>query len=237
MSTEDKLTQLIQRLESATSRLEHMASINKPQDSVVAVSSQVSAALAAYNDLLSGPVLVYVSLSDKLGGLVKDQASSIANPFPLNLALISFSLFVVKAFDVLKTIIETAAASKKPDISSLQDLLKPLQNALVQISEIRDKNRPSPFFNHLSTVSDGIPALGWVAVEPAPAPYVGELRDSANFYSNRVIKEYKDKDKSHVEWANSFVTLLTELQTYVKKWHTTGLTWNPKGGDIKSFSA
>ncbi|KAJ1562837.1 hypothetical protein HK096_001444 [Nowakowskiella sp. JEL0078] len=219
MSTEDKLAQLIQRLEAATSRLEHVASA-KVAATPKEAAAGVSAALAAYKDAIAGPLAAYVALSDRVGGLVQAQAAFVAN-----------------AFAVLESIIETAAASKKPDISSLQDLLKPLQKALEQIAELRDKNRPSPLFNHLSAVSDGIPALGWVAVEPAPAPYVGELRDSASFYSNRVIKEYKDKDKSHVEWANSFVTLLTELQTYVKKNHTTGLTWNPKGGDVKSFSA
>jgi adenylyl cyclase-associated protein len=37
------------------------------------------------------------------------------------------------------------------------------------------------------------------------------------------------RDKSHVEWVTSFITLLVELQAFVKQYHTTGLTWNPKG--------
>jgi hypothetical protein len=35
-------------------------------------------------------------------------------------------------------------------------------------------------------------------------------------------------DKKHVVWANSFVALIDSLQKYVKQYHTTGLTWNPK---------
>lgn len=31
-------------------------------------------------------------------------------------------------------------------------------------TEIREKNRTSPLFNHLSAISEGVPALGWVAV-------------------------------------------------------------------------
>lgn len=102
---------------------------------------------------------------------------------------------------------------------------------------MRDKNRgDKTFFNHLSTVSEGIPAVGWVAVEPKPGPFVGEMKDSAQFYSNRVIKDYKDSDKSHVEWCRSFIKLLDTLKEYVMKNHTTGLVWNPKGVDASSYS-
>ncbi|UTT95002.1 hypothetical protein NDA17_003831 [Ustilago hordei] len=116
------------------------------------------------------------------------------------------------------------------------DLLKPLQAALTDVIEMRDKNRgDKQLFNHLSTVSEGIPALGWVAVEPKPAPYVGDMKDSAQFYANRVIKDFKDSDKTHVEWSRSFTKLLDALKAYVLKTHTTGLVWNPKGGDAASF--
>jgi adenylyl cyclase-associated protein len=49
--------------------------------------------------------------------------------------------------------------------------------------------------------------------------------------SNRVLKEFKDTDATQVEWARSFVAILNELHDFVKRNHTTGLTWNPKGGD------
>lgn len=35
---------------------------------------------------------------------------------------------------------------------------------LTAIGDIKDANRRSPQFNHLSTVAEGIPAAGWVAV-------------------------------------------------------------------------
>lgn len=40
-------------------------------------------------------------------------------------------------------------------------LLEPIQKALAEIVEIKDTNRPSPLFNNLSAVAEGIPALGW----------------------------------------------------------------------------
>ena len=46
----------------------------------------------------------------------------------------------------------------------LQDLLKPTSEKMMAIQDFREKNRGSKMFNHLSTISESIPALGWVAV-------------------------------------------------------------------------
>jgi len=53
--------------------------------------------------------------------------------------------------------------AQKPDMGSatFMKLLEPIQKALASIIEIKDANRPSPLFNNLSTVAEGIPALGW----------------------------------------------------------------------------
>ncbi|KAJ3132678.1 F-actin-capping protein subunit alpha [Geranomyces variabilis] len=229
--SEAALANLVKRLEAATQRLEEVATRNRGPEGSGLQSPSSSAgqstggspsgasgpAVSAFEDLVAGPLSAYVAASAGVGGLVHEQAKA-----------------VQQALTAQKTLIQIAATSRKPDVPVLQDLLKPTQAAIMQITELREKNRPSPLYNQLSTVSEGIPALGWVVVEPTPGPFVGEMRDSAQFWANRVIKDQKDKEPSHVEWAKTFVTLLTELQTYVKKHHTTGLAWNPRGGDAKS---
>lgn len=62
-----------------------------------------------------------------------------------------------------------------------------------EIATFREKNRKSEFFNHLSAISESAGALGWIAVQPAPCPYVKEMSDAAQFYTNRVLKDYKEK--------------------------------------------
>jgi adenylyl cyclase-associated protein len=57
-----------------------------------------------------------------------------------------------------------AAESKKPESKTLMDIIKPVQEAIASVVSIKDKNRPSPLFSHLSAVADGVPALGWVVV-------------------------------------------------------------------------
>lgn len=54
------------------------------------------------------------------------------------------------------------------------------------------------------------------------------MNDAGQFYTNRVLKDWKEKDTKHVEWARSWVQTLTQLQQYIKQWHTTGLVWSGK---------
>lgn len=72
--------------------------------------------------------------------------------------------------------------------------------------------------------------------DPAPAPFISEAKDSAQFYSNRVIKEYKESDPANVEWVRSFIALLDALTAYVKAIHTTGLVWNPNGEEVTAYT-
>ena len=52
------------------------------------------------------------------------------------------------------------------------------------------------------------------------------MNDAAMFYTNRVLKEYKDVDKKHVDWVKAYLSIWTELQAYIKEFHTTGLAWS-----------
>ncbi|MBN3278521.1 CAP2 protein, partial [Polyodon spathula] len=120
--------------------------------------------------------------------------------------------------------------------ADLATLLRPISVKIQEIQNFREKNRGSKMFNHLSAVSESIPALGWIAVAPKPGPYVKEMNDAATFYTNRVLKEYKDNDKRHVDWVRSYLQIWTELQAYIKEHHTTGLVWSksPGGRQFKS---
>lgn len=86
-----------------------------------------------------------------------------------------------------------ASRSKKPSDADLMKLLAPTSEAIQGIQSFREKNRTSPLFNHLSAISESIPALGWVTVAPAPGPYIKEMNDAGQFYTNRVLKDWKDK--------------------------------------------
>ncbi len=60
----------------------------------------------------------------------------------------------------------------------------------------------------------------------SPPPLVRTLTPS-----NRVLKDFKESDPNQVAWAKSFVQVLEDLYEYVKSVHTTGVAWNPRGGE------
>ncbi|KAB1268184.1 Adenylyl cyclase-associated protein 1 [Camelus dromedarius] len=120
--------------------------------------------------------------------------------------------------------------------NKLSDLLAPISEQIQEVITFREKNRDSKLFNHLSAISESIQALGWVAMAPTPGPYVKEMNDTAMFYTNRVLKEYRDVDKKHVDWVKAYLSIWTELQAYIKEFHTTGLAWSKTGPVAKELS-
>jgi len=177
-------------------------------------SADLSASVASFDNILSGPLETFKTVSQTIGGDVATLGDMVG-----------------AAFDMQRHFLQTVSNSKQPKSDDLQKLLKPTSELIGEIQQFRESNRRSEMFNHLSAISESIPALGWVAVSPAPAPYVKEMKDAGQFYTNRVLKDWKEKDNNHAAWVRSWVETLTELQAFVKQFHTTGLVWNPKGGD------
>ena len=67
-----------------------------------------------------------------------------------------------------------------------------MQTQMSSVNELRESNRGSPFFSHISTVSEAIPALAWVTLDTKPAAFIVEMAGAGQFYGNRVIKECKE---------------------------------------------
>jgi len=133
-----------------------------------------------------------------------------------------------------KEFLVIAASSKKPSDQVLQKHITPTSNAMGQVTSVKDdpKNRSNKHFNHISALSEGVNALGWVLIAPTPGPHIAETRGSAEFWTNKILKDYKGNDDNHVQWVNNYVGFFKELQNYVKAHHTTGLSWNPRGNDL-----
>ncbi|KAJ0182452.1 hypothetical protein K1T71_001821 [Dendrolimus kikuchii] len=234
-SPASELEALIERLERVTSRLERLPLLRDPsltpprspapspasvptppplpQETIAQIIDTDNMSVNGYQDLVQGPLRTYLELSKQIGGDVATHAQ-----------------LVNAAFQAQLLYIQLAATQGKPSQADEVQLLAPTSEQISAIQQYREKNRASTFFNHLSAISESIPALGWVAVSPTPAPYVKEMNDAGQFYTNRVLKEWKEKDKTHVEWCRAWVQLLSDLQAYVKQYHTTGLVWSGKGG-------
>lgn len=101
-----------------------------------------------FTDIIQGPLTQYVQVSQQIGGDVAQH-----------------SQLVQQAFKAQLQFLELASQSSKPsNQNDLMIFLKPTSDNISAIQDFREKHRTSPFFNHLSAISESIPALGWVAV-------------------------------------------------------------------------
>jgi len=114
-------------------------------------------------------------------------------------------------------------------------LLAPTSKCVGEVISIRDGNRGNTLWNHLSALSEGVPALGWVTVSPTPGPFANEFKGNSEFYSNKLLREYKGKDEDQVAWINALKGFFGDLVAFIKKTHTTGLVWKNGGEDASKY--
>ncbi|KAK6762293.1 hypothetical protein RB195_023128 [Necator americanus] len=222
----DQLDKLVSRLETVTAKLENLGS-TKPQLAPKpvhlggnAVSTETPPHVRAYDNALSDVSERWSILSERIGDDV-----------------LIMGYKVKEVFNFLRSFLWIAASRSEPSAEEVQKLVAPLVNLLMEINSFKDSKRNSPLFNHLCAVSEGVPAVGWVLVKKTPASYVKEMLDSSTFYINRIFKEFKDGDQTHVEWARVWKELLEAMQTFVRQTHTTGLAWNSAPGWLLPSSA
>lgn len=239
MAASVNLTTLIKRLEAATSRLEDLVpTITDPSvttDAAQPLSGQGPSAERAldqarspsrhmetlppviddFDAIINGQVKSFVNMSEEIGGLVAEQSAA-----------------VLRAFAAERKFLIITTKARKPDIQSpvYMEILKDLQAMMGAVNDIREANRASPLFTHLTTVSEGIEVLAWITIDPKPADYVAEILSSAQYHGNRVIKEYKERDRRHVDWVNAFYAIFKSLIAYVKQHYPSGVTWNNQNG-------
>ncbi|XP_057554575.1 adenylyl cyclase-associated protein 2 [Hippopotamus amphibius kiboko] len=214
---------LVERLERAVGRLELLsAGSHRPSGDcgeINGVNGGVAPSVEAFDKLMNSMVAEFLKKSRILAGDVETHAE-----------------MVHSAFQAQRAFLLMASQYQQPQENDVDALLKPISEKIQEIQTFRERNRGSTMFNHLSAVSESIPALGWIAVSPKPGPYVKEMNDAATFYTNRVLKDYKHSDLRHVDWVKSYLNIWSELQAYIKEHHTTGLTWS-KTGPVASTAA
>ncbi|KAJ7564243.1 hypothetical protein O6H91_02G009100 [Diphasiastrum complanatum] len=199
------------------------------QTRVTATSSAAAAAAApsveAFDVLVESAVKRVVDDGSRIGGQVSAASQLIAD-----------------AFREQRRIVQAISVCEQPDVPSLQKLLKPLADVTSKANSLTEGKRTDTY-NHLKTVAESLQALFWVLYTKdngmsLPGPHIEESWQAAEFYNNKVLIEYRNKDAKHVDWAKAIKELyLSGLRDYVKKFHTTGPSWNEKGINVEKFGA
>lgn len=67
-------------------------------------------------------------------------------------------------FNEHRNFIWTAAGQKEPDANTIATMMEPIVKLNQEIIDFKDSKRNTQFFNHLSSMADGVPAVAWVSV-------------------------------------------------------------------------
>ncbi|XVE49066.1 hypothetical protein DITRI_Ditri01bG0052300 [Diplodiscus trichospermus] len=216
---------LIERLEAAVARLEALSaggvSARDLPDSGVEVYSDPS--IVAFDDLMAQYAARVSSAAEKIGGQVLDVTN-----------------ILLEAFYVQKKLLIEIKQTQKPDMAGLAEFLKPLNEVIMKANAMTEGRR-SDFFNHLKSAGDSLSALAWIAYTgkdcgmSMPIAHVEESWQMAEFYNNKVLVEYRNKDQNHVEWAKALKELyLPGLRDYVKSHYPLGPVWAASGKKASS---
>jgi adenylyl cyclase-associated protein len=180
----------------------------------------VSPAVAAFDDLYATNFAPFLATCDALGGDYVKLAGATKD-----------------AVDALKGIIVCASKSKKPSAEGFTALtpFKTLQESIKAVNNPRLCGRDQ--VNHQKALNEGVQSFMWVTVSPAPMGFIESYIGGFDYSANKIRMEFKGKDENQVKFAAQFKEFMMEMmKTYVKQHHTTGLTWNARGGDAASFA-
>lgn len=258
------LVKLLKRLEDATARLEDVtlyqegylqSKLNGSAGDAKAISDATSNTAPSGTDVASiaNPT---TSKAPEVATPAEDPKEIVAfkkfiqdNLVPLSKLSDSLDPSVMEAVSTLKQafefeiqLIQAALISKKPDYTSQEfaDALKPLNEAVMKIGDLKEKNSRNDYANYLSAIADGAPLVSWV-VSDTPMSLISDFKDSAQFWTNRILKTFKDSDPNSTVWVKAFLNMFNELKEFAKQNLTTGLKWKADGitftDAMKQFSS
>jgi len=140
---------------------------------------------------------------------------------------------VKEAWGEMRVYLLRATACKEPAQAALGPLLQPLGIKTKAISDLVKRNE---WEKHTKTCQEGVQALNWLVVKPAPRDFIENYVGGSDYWANNIRREFRTTNPDHVAFCDTFKKLLLELMVYVKEYHTTGVTWNPRGVDVSAYS-
>ncbi|KAF8626377.1 hypothetical protein AX15_005027 [Amanita polypyramis BW_CC] len=244
MSGLHSLATIIKRLEAATARLEDIAeTVDKGNSGKAALRDLRPQALESPPPSQPLPSPPPTQQQNPVTVLAYDNniLNESLTPFvELTKSFASDSLIsIVRLFEVqmqrTHDLLLLSTNCQKPSQEELLASVEPLNKGIEAMGNVKSGNKKErDWFTHLTFIAEAGPVVGWV-LSPKPAPYISDVKEAVDYYGNKLIKEWKDKDPRHVDWVRSFGKILDELKKYVQEHHVTGLAWNPKGVSMQEY--
>jgi adenylyl cyclase-associated protein len=212
---------LLKRLEAVAARLEAYAGSLKPRGGGGDSKGGDSAAVGAYDAYYSSVVQPFIDNIRKV-----KETNTIAD-------------WTETAFKHQRVVIAAASQCKKPSQDALMNFVGPIAT-VISTADAKVDNR-SAFFNQQKAFAEGIQALQWIVTPSASKPIVQGGVEAADFYLIKILTLAKNKSGEEQQnlrnYASGFKDVLSKLAEFAHENFKLGLDWNPKGGDLASFSA
>lgn len=232
------LESLLTRLEVVTSRLEGVQGASGGGASAGSAAAPPTTSAAHSDGPASSSASTSVADYDSLTGPAVTALIEAARP--LGADVLKASELVQKAFQAQAGVVQTIAQCKKPTPNELPALVAPVAEHM-QAATALIEGRRSTVFNHQKAVAESLHALSWMVYTgpncglSLPAQHVDESWQSAEFFANKVMMEFRNSDSRHVDWVKALKQVFQQLKAYVKQHHMAGPAWNANGTPFKDF--
>jgi hypothetical protein len=132
-----------------------------------------------------------------------------------------------KGFAAVRDVLLASFKVKKPSDEQLMSILFASGVAALQEAAKITDNR-SKAFNHQSAFVEFLNCIQWIAIAPAPKPFVLSCKDSADFYMNKILTTFKDDPlkEHHRNFVKFLKSTVENLGEFIKQFYAAGLTWN-----------
>lgn len=215
------MADLFPLLQTIASRLEaiesHLGISGGSSSSSNAGVPELPRSIRAFDAYTTENLDPFVAVSNKLGG----DAAVVGN-------LVRDAWLEMRAFLLM------ASACKEPPQASVGPLLSKIGEKTRAIANTVQRNE---WEKHTKTCQEGVQALNWLVVKPAPRDFIESYIGGSDYWANNIRREFRTTNPDQVAFCDTFKKLLQELMVYVKEYHTTGVTWNPRGIDVSEYSA
>ncbi|KAF8652694.1 hypothetical protein AX16_004198 [Volvariella volvacea WC 439] len=192
------------------------------QGSTDAPATPLPPVVAAYDErILNGRVRPWVDLTKS---------------FAAN-SVIEMAQLTLQQYLNVRKYIHMAASCARPDKETSTNLLNPFTAGIESIMKKKEAGRKErEWYAHMTFIGEGAPLVGWV-VNDKPAAYVTDIKDSIDYFGNRLLKEFKEKDPKHLDWVRGFNGIVSELKQFLIEWYPNGVLWNANGIPVEEHQA
>jgi adenylyl cyclase-associated protein len=143
--------------------------------------------------------------------------------------LVEMTGLVERCYLELRRYILTAARCKQPAEADAANVSKPLTDAMADGTKWCDTHFKTKFPDHEKAVHEVMACFQWAFIGPSAEAYITEMIGSVQCYTNKVIRNFRDTDKNHVEWQKGLVAGLKAFPEYINDFHKMGISWAKNG--------